>query len=48
MLFGHGKGSGAALLFLLIGIFGALSCLPFRWDKHIWRLEEAGARKEAA
>ena len=39
-LFGAGKGSGAALLFLAIGIFGALSCLPFRADKNIWRLEE--------
>lgn len=40
VLFGAGKGSGAALLFLVIGIFGALSCLPFRADKHIWRLEQ--------
>ncbi|CAH1223007.1 hypothetical protein PAECIP111892_05258 [Paenibacillus auburnensis] len=39
-LVGTGKGSGAALLFLAIGIFGACSCLPFRADKHIWRLEE--------
>ncbi len=39
-LVGAGKGSGAALLFLIIGIFGALSCLPFRADKNIWRLEE--------
>ena len=39
-LFGAGKGSGAALLFLVIGVFGALSCLPFRTDKNIWRLEE--------
>jgi MFS family permease len=40
MLFGAGKGSGAALLFLVIGIFGALSCLPFRMDKNIYNLEE--------
>lgn len=39
-LFGAGKGSGAALLFFVIGIFGALSCLPFRADKNIWKLEE--------
>jgi len=39
-LFGSGKGTGAALLFLVIGVFGALSCLPFRADRHIWRLEE--------
>lgn len=40
VLFGSGKGSGAAMLFLVIGIFGALSCLPFRADRNIWRLEE--------
>ncbi len=40
VLFGAGKGSGAAMLFFVIGIFGALSCLPFRADKNIWRLEE--------
>lgn len=40
ILFGAGKGSGAALLFLTIGFFGALSCLPFRADRNIWRLEE--------
>ena len=39
-LFGAGKGSGAAFLFLVIGILGALSCLPFRTDKNIWELEE--------
>lgn len=39
-LFGAGKGSGAALLFFIIGITGALSCLPFRADKNIWKLEE--------
>lgn len=39
-LFGAGKGSGAALLFLVIGLFGSLSCLPFRVDKHIWSLEK--------
>ncbi|SFR69851.1 MFS transporter [Anaeromicropila populeti] len=40
ILFGSGKGSGAALLFFIIGIIGALSCLPFRADKHIYALEE--------
>ena len=39
-LFGSGKGSGAALLFFVIGILGALSCLPFRADRNIWKLEE--------
>ncbi len=38
-LFGVGKGAGAALFFLVIGAFGALSCLPARWDRHIWALE---------
>ncbi|MEA5040193.1 MAG: MFS transporter [Clostridiaceae bacterium] len=39
-LFGAGKGSGAALLFFVIGIFGALSCLPFLADRHILALEK--------
>jgi DHA3 family macrolide efflux protein-like MFS transporter len=39
-LFGAEKGSGAAMLFFIIGALGALSCLPFRMDKHIWRLEK--------
>ena len=39
-LFGTGKGAGAALFFLVIGTFGALSCLPARWDRHIWDLEK--------
>ncbi len=39
-LFGAGKGGGAALFFLVIGVFGSLSCLPARWDRHIWALEE--------
>lgn len=39
-LFGTGKGAGAAMLFFVIGIFGALSCLPFRFDKHIFQLEK--------
>lgn len=39
-IFGQGKGAGAALFFLVIGVFGALSCLPARRDRHIWALEE--------
>ena len=39
-LFGAGKGGGAALFLLVIGVFGALSCLPARRDKHIWALEK--------
>jgi MFS family permease len=45
LLFGAGKGSGAALLFLVIGVCGSLSCLPFRADKNIWALEESRLRK---
>lgn len=40
ILFGTGKGSGAALLFCVLGIFGVLTCLPFRANKHIWQLEK--------
>lgn len=39
-LFGVGKGSGTALLFCMLGIFGVLTCLPFRANKHIWQLEK--------
>ena len=39
-LFGEGKGSGAALLFMIIGVIGVLTCLIFRKDRHIWKLEE--------
>lgn len=39
-LFGSGKGSGAALLFFIIGIGGVLVCMIFRKDKHIWQLEK--------
>lgn len=45
-LFGAGKGSGAALLFFVIGVFGLLSCLPFRMDRHIWGLEDGISHKE--
>lgn len=41
-LFGTGKGSGAALFFFLIAFLGVAVCLLFRYDKHIWRLEETG------
>lgn len=39
-IFGTGKGSGAALLFLCIGFTGMLSCIVFRMDQHIWALEK--------
>lgn len=41
-LFGEGKGSGAALLFLLLAVAGELTCLLFRRDKQIWALEKDG------
>ncbi len=39
-LFGSGKGSGAAVLFLIIGIAGTVVCLIFRKNRHIWQLEK--------
>lgn len=40
LLFGAGKGSGAALLFFVIAFAGIGVCLYFRRDKYIWELEE--------
>ena len=39
VMFGTGKGSGAAALFCLLGILGVATCLVFRRDRHIWELE---------
>ena len=39
-LFGTGKGSGAAMLYMLIGFAGVVVCLLFRRVKHIRQLEE--------
>ena len=39
-LFGAGKGTGAAMLFFVIGFLGVLSCIPFRFNRHIKQLEE--------
>jgi len=39
VLFGSGKGSGAALLFFILAFAGIFVCLYFRKDKHIWELE---------
>lgn len=39
-LFGAGKGAGAALLFLVIGFLGMLTCLVFRRSRSIWDLEK--------
>lgn len=38
-LFGTEKGSGAALLFFVIGILGVLVCLIFRKVKALYELE---------
>lgn len=40
VLFGAGKGSGAAFLFFVIAVPGILTCLIFRKDKYIWQLED--------
>lgn len=39
MIFGTGKGSGAQVLFSLIGVAGVVICLIFRKDTYIWTLE---------
>ena len=39
ILFGTGKGAGAALLYLFLAFAGVLTCVVFRKDRHIWRLE---------
>lgn len=37
-LFGIGKGSGAAFLFLVIAFLGIFTCVFFAFDKNIWAL----------
>lgn len=39
-LFGSGKGSGAAFLFLILAFSGIATCLYFRRDHNIWELEK--------
>ncbi len=39
LIFGQGKGSGAALLFFVIAFVGIITCLIFRKDPYIWELE---------
>lgn len=39
LMFGTGKGSGAAFLFFVIAFAGIGVCLYFRRNKHIWELE---------
>lgn len=38
-LFGTGKGSGAAFLFMFLAFAGITVCFVFRKDKNIWKLE---------
>lgn len=40
ILFGSGKGSGAACLFAILWLVGLMTCLVFRRDRHIWILEK--------
>lgn len=40
ILFGSGKGSGAALFFMVIGFVGVITCLLFRRCKAMWQLEK--------
>ena len=40
LMFGSGKGSGAAFLFFVIAFAGIGVCLYFRKDKRIWELEK--------
>lgn len=40
LLFGEGKGSGAAMLFFVIGIAGVIVCLIFRKNKNIYNIEK--------
>lgn len=44
-LFGTGKGSGAAVLYFLLGIIGVMTCLIFRKNKHIWDMEKSLSQK---
>lgn len=47
MLVGEGKGSGSALLFLVLAASGTLTCLYFRRIKNIWALEKGSKEDEA-
>lgn len=40
LIFGTGKGSGAALLFFFLAGLGVLTCLTFQRSRHIWALEK--------
>lgn len=40
MCFGTGKGSGAAMLYMVLGFAGVMVCLFFRKNKEIWKIEK--------
>ncbi|MCI8387621.1 MAG: MFS transporter [Clostridiales bacterium] len=44
-IFGEGKGSGAAVLFAIIAVVGVVTCIIFRYDRHIWELESKESEK---
>ena len=46
-LVGSGKGSGAAILYLIIAVLGVMICLLFRRDKHLWALEDRNRDRPA-
>ena len=46
-LFGEGKGSGAALMFLLLAILGEGVCLIFSRSRHMWSLDRADQLQRA-
>ncbi|MGL5435457.1 MAG: MFS transporter [Lachnospiraceae bacterium] len=39
-LFGTDAGSGAAILLMILGVIGILTCLIFRQNREIWKLEQ--------
>ncbi len=45
-VFGSGKGSGAALLFLILAVAGIAICLIFRQSKPMWELEKQESKAE--
>ena len=46
VLFGSGKGSGAAALFAVIAVCGVAVCCIFAGDRQIWAIEEKIARAD--
>ena len=46
LLFGSDKGSGAAFLFAVMGVFGVATCLVFGNNRAIWSLEQKEPMEE--